>query len=106
VSIFRLIATASFRLATTYLAIFTASVIVLGAVVYFLASAANSRSKAMRGWWRKPRRYATSFTSMASNGSQKSYARAAGGAAALDYRLADGDGRVLAGDLPGARGPT
>ncbi len=36
-SLSRLIATASFRLAATYLAIFTASVIVLGAVIVYFS---------------------------------------------------------------------
>jgi signal transduction histidine kinase len=99
VSLSRLIATASFRLAATYLAIFTASVIVLGAVVYFSVS----HELALESDGRVVAETASLRDFFHANGLARlaEVIRArAGGAGALDYRLADGDGRVLAGDLP------
>jgi signal transduction histidine kinase len=99
VSISRLLTTASFRLTGTYLAIFTASVFVLGIVVYFsvdyeLARESSERviteTAALRDIFRKD-----GLDRMAEVVRSR-----AGGAGALDYSLTNADGRVLAGDLP------
>ncbi len=100
----RILSVASFRLAATYLAIFTLSVGLLGAVVY----------------WRVVREYARANDErvLAEAASLQDCFREqgldkladlvrarAGAAGALDYRLEDGAGLLLAGDGPSARSP-
>jgi signal transduction histidine kinase len=99
VSISRLLTTASFRLAATYLAIFTMSVVVLGIIVYFsvgyeLASESDERVIAETAELRD------FFHANGMDRLAEVVRARAGGAGALDYSLTDAGGRVLAGDLP------
>ena len=100
----RILSVASFRLAATYLAIFTLSVGLLGAVVYWGVDREFARANDERV--------------LAEAASLQEYFREhgldkladlvrarAGAAGALDYRLEDGAGLLLAGDGPSARSP-
>jgi signal transduction histidine kinase len=95
---------ASFRLAATYLAIFTLSVVVLGTVVYFSVGHEFARESDER----VVAEAASLQNYFLANGLERlaDLVRArAGGAGALDYRLEDGAGRLLAGDSPSPRSP-
>jgi signal transduction histidine kinase len=101
VSLSRLLGTASFRLAATYLVMFSASVVLLGVVVYFSVGYEIVRQLDDR---------LTEETAKLTSYFQKDglerlaehiIARKAAGSF-LDFRLEDGAGRVLAGGLPAA----
>jgi signal transduction histidine kinase len=95
----RLLRTTSFRLASIYVVLFTASVLILGAVVYF------SVSREIRlEFDERLRAETTRLTShFQANGlgrlAEEVRARTSE-AASLDYRLEDRDGHLLAGTLP------
>jgi signal transduction histidine kinase len=92
-------ATASFRLTAAYLAIFTLSVVILGAVVYFSVGHEMARDSDKRVAAEVESLQAVFRADGMEQLAQIVRARA-GGAAAFDYRLEDGEGRLLAGDLP------
>lgn len=97
----RLLRTASFRLAALYLLLFTASAVVLGAVVFWITGAA------LEGQVRA--RIEAEITSLRAEYQAGGLPRliavvdARGrGAGALDYLVQDGDGRHLGGEIRGA----
>jgi signal transduction histidine kinase len=101
VSLSRLLGTASFRLAATYLVMFSASVALLGAVVYFsvgyeivrqLDDRLIEETAKLTSYFKK-----NGLTRLAEHISAR---KAAG--SFLDYRLEDSGGRVRAGGLPAA----
>ncbi len=98
----RLIRTASFRLAATYLAVFALSVAILGIVVYFSVG----REIVLELDERVTEEAATLRASFRTHGLERlaEQVRArAGEAASLGYRLEDHAGRLLAGNLPSPR---
>jgi signal transduction histidine kinase len=101
VSLSRLLGTASFRLAATYLVMFSASVVLLGVVVYFsvgyeivrqLDDRLIEETSKLTSYFQK-----NGLTRLAEHISAR---KAAG--SFLDYRLEDGGGRAVAGGLPAA----
>ena len=95
----RLISTTSFRLAATYLVIFSTSVAMLGGVVYFSVGREIVRQIDQRVI-EETRKFSSEFKgSGLAHLAEHIRARKAAGAF-LDYRLEDGAGNVLAGGLP------
>ena len=98
----RLIRTTSFRLAALYLSLFTASVLILGAVVYFSVGREiriefderlQTETERLRG-----RFHAGGLQRLVEAVRARTLE-----AASLDYRLEDGEGRLLGGNLPPLR---
>jgi signal transduction histidine kinase len=102
VLLYRLIGTASFRLAATYLAVFSLSVVLLGWFVYLSVGYEIVRQIDQRVA-AETKTYASEYkTSGLVHLAEHIRSRKAAGAF-LDYRLEDGAGRLLAGNLPSMR---
>jgi len=99
----RLIGSASFRLAATYLVLFCASVVLLGGLVYFTVGQEIVREVDHRISDETAKFVAEFQGQGVARLAEHIRARKAAGAF-LDYRLEDGAGHVLAGDLPSMRG--
>ena len=100
----RILSVASFRLAATYLAIFTLSVGLLGAVVYWRVDREFARANDERVL-AEAASLQDCFREQGLDKLADLVRARAGAAGALDYRLEDGAGLLLAGDGPSARSP-
>jgi signal transduction histidine kinase len=95
----RLIRTASFRLAAIYLALFSVSVVVLGAIVYFIVGREISRQIDDRVL-RETSTLEAHFERVGLAALTQEIRARTLAAASLDYRLEDEDGGFIAGNLP------
>lgn len=98
----RILKTASFKLAAAYVVLFGVSVAVLGAIIYFTATAAldrqertrlQSEAQALRAEYRRD-----GLEEMMEEIRARARSRTAGG---LDYTVLDGAGARLFGNIPG-----